>query len=74
MTAKRLPQKLVTFSDQENEIEKIENELKQGWSIVSLVSNGNNYFCILEKQQSNDNADEATVYIPPRKKIKIHSK
>jgi archaellum component FlaC len=73
MTTKRLPQKLVTFSDQDNDIEKIEKELKQGWSIVSLVSNGNNYFCILEKQQSNDN-EEATVYIPPRKKIKIHAK
>ncbi|MDF2965510.1 MAG: hypothetical protein K0Q51_898 [Rickettsiaceae bacterium] len=73
MTAKRLPQKLVTFSDQDNEFEKIENEIKQGWSIVSLVANGNNYFCILEKQQSNDNND-GSVYIPPRKKIKIHAK
>jgi invasion protein IalB len=71
MTARRLPQKLVTFSDQEHDIEGIEKELKEGWSIVSLVSNGNNYFCILEKQQSNDNEEEATVYIPPRKKIKI---
>ena len=59
-------QKLVSFTDQD--LEMIRSELDEGWRVVSLVATGNRYVGVIE-QISNKEAD--TVFIPPRKKIKI---
>lgn len=74
MKMKKPLQKLVSFSETDTDIANIEKYITEGWKIVSLMPNNFNYLCILEKQvealDSQDPQDE-TVYIPPRKKIKI---
>ncbi len=58
-------QKLVSFA--EHDMDVLRNEMADGWKIVSLVANGNRYVGVVE--QNNDNGD--SIYIPPRRKIKI---
>lgn len=45
-------------------------EMEHGWSIISLVKNGSYYVGIMELLDNSKYSDE-TIYIPPRKKIKI---
>lgn len=63
-------QKLVSFTDNQVELDKISEDIKNGWSIISLVKNGNYYVGIMELNSNFSEAKE-TVFIPPRKKIKI---
>lgn len=70
MTKRKRPeQRLVSFSDQSEEFEKIQNDLENGWFIASIVSNGKNFVGLLEKKRE-DLADDS-VFIPARKKIKF---
>jgi hypothetical protein len=73
MSKKRAPQKLVSFSDSKNDLDKIRNDMNEGWAIISLIQNGNYYIGVMEKIYTNDNSpqEEQTIFIPPRKKIKI---
>ena len=73
MIKARAPQKLVSFSDTKSDLDKIRQDMNEGWAIISLMQNGNYYIGVMEKLHNNDNIpeDERTVYIPPRKKIKI---
>jgi hypothetical protein len=69
---KKAEQKLISFSKRSTEMEEIQNQMREGWHIISLVSMGKNYVGILEKAANENNAPEAdAVYIPARKKIKI---
>jgi hypothetical protein len=69
MTQSRPEQKLISFTDNDAELQKISDDMKKGWAIVSLVKNGNYYVGIMEY---NNNAEQKdSVFIPPRKKIKI---
>lgn len=66
--AKRPQQKLISFTNQDVDLIKIEQEVKDGWNIVSLTSNGNHYVGIMEK---STRSEEEGIFIPARKKIKI---
>lgn len=68
MKNRKLPQKLISFTDADQEFRMVEEEVANGWNIVSMATNAGNYVCLLEKQ---DPANDSTIYIPPRKKIKI---
>lgn len=59
-------QKLISFTDQD--LEMIRSELRDGWKVVSLVATGARYVGVIE-QVNQDDGD--TVFIPPRKKIKL---
>ena len=69
ITAKRSRalQKLVSFTDQD--LEMIRSELKEGWKVVSLVATGQRYVGVIEQVDESDLT--GTVFIPPRKRIKI---
>ena len=60
-------QKLISFLDNEEEMQKIAKEMQEGWHIVNLMKNGNYYAGIMEKRAR----EEGTVFIPPRKQFKI---
>ena len=70
MKKSELQQKLVSFTYESSELKKIEEDMKEGWSIVSLVRNSAYYVGIMEINTPNYGD---CVYIPPRKKIKIFS-
>ncbi len=70
MSKNKPQQKLVSFTDNQIELDQISEDLKNGWSIISLVKNGNYYVGIMEFN-SNFSETKETVFIPPRKKIKI---
>ncbi len=62
-------QKLISFLDSKEELEKISQEMKEGWTIVSLIKNGNYFAGIMEKIA--EGPEQEVVYIPPRKQFKI---
>ena len=70
MSKNKPQQKLVSFTDNQVELDKISEDIKNGWSIISLVKNGSYYVGIMELN-SNVSETTETVFIPPRKKIKI---
>jgi predicted ATP-binding protein involved in virulence len=59
-------QKLISFTDQD--LEMIRSELSDGWKVVSLVATGARYVGVIEQINPEDTD---TVFIPPRKKIKL---
>lgn len=63
----RALQKLISFTEQD--LDMIKNELQEGWRVVSLVATGSRYVGVIE--QMDKNTDGESVYIPPRKKIKL---
>lgn len=69
-------QKLISFTYEPQELEKINKEIEAGWSIVSLARNNNYFVGIMEKHSSFHKAmqEKGSIYIPPRKKIRIISK
>jgi hypothetical protein len=70
MTKNKLQQKLVSFTENSSELDSIKNDMSNGWSIISLVKNGSYYVGIMELiNPSNEKLE--SIYIPPRKKIKI---
>lgn len=64
-------QKWISFEDTPEELEKISEDMKNGWSIVSLLRNGNYYAGIMELTNTDSSNEE--FFIPPRKKLKISS-
>lgn len=70
MSKNKPQQKLVSFTDNQVELDKITDDLKNGWSIISLVKNGSYYVGIMELNSDFSEAKQ-TVFIPPRKRIKI---
>jgi hypothetical protein len=72
MTKNKLQQKLVSFTDNGSELDNIKNDMQNGWSIISLVKNGSYYVGIMELSSALIPGKES-IYIPPRKKIKISS-
>jgi hypothetical protein len=60
-------QKLVSFTEQDFDV--IKNELEDGWRVVSLVATGSRYVGVIEEIEKG--ANDESVYIPPRKKIKF---
>ena len=72
MTYKKPEQKLISFTDNPMELEKVSNDMNNGWSLISLVRNGNYYVGIMELNSTSGLAEEC-LFIPPRKKIKISS-
>ncbi len=60
-------QKLISFTEQD--LDMIKNELSEGWRVVSLVATGSRYVGVIE--QMDKRSDGSSVYIPPRKKIKL---
>lgn len=70
MNKNKLQQKLVSFAENSPELDKINEDMHNGWSIISLVKNGNYYVGIMELSDSFNEENES-LYIPPRKKIKI---
>ena len=60
-------QKLVSFTEQDFDVMK--NELDEGWRVVSLVATGSRYVGVIEQMEKG--ANDQSIYIPPRKKIKF---
>lgn len=70
MNKNKTQQKLVSFTENSSELDKVKEDMHNGWSIISLVKNGSYYVGIMELSDSFNEENE-TLYIPPRKKIKI---
>lgn len=70
MTNKKPEQKLISFTYNANDLEDVSNDLKNGWSLISLTRNGNYYVGIMEKSL-NESLSADSIYIPARKKIKF---
>ncbi|CAN0596017.1 MAG: DUF2674 domain-containing protein [Rickettsiaceae bacterium] len=70
MDKNKTQQKLVSFTENSSELDKVKEDMRNGWSIISLVKNGSYYVGIMELSDSFNEENE-TLYIPPRKKIKI---
>ena len=70
---KKPEQKLISFTDSAEDLAKVTEDMKNGWSIVSLVRNHNYYVGIMEKTKFSSDDKNAKLFIPPRKKIKISS-
>ncbi len=70
MNVQQFPRKLITFSEKEEELSKVQKEINNGWTIVSLVNQGEEYFGIMEKIHYPENMYDK-IYIPARKKVKI---
>ena len=66
-------QKLISFTDNSADFENVKEDMKSGWSIISLKKNGSYYVVIMEKTDQNAANDQDSFFIPPRKKIKISS-
>lgn len=66
-------QKLISFTENKNDLEKITHDMKQGWTIISLVRNGNYYVGIMEdtSEQNALSMETNSIFLPPKKKIKI---
>lgn len=66
-------QKLISFSENVADLQKVSEDMKNGWTIINLVKNGNYYVGIMEDTAEQNARTEKThsVFIPPRKKIKI---
>ena len=70
MDKNKTQQKLVSFTENSSELDKVKEDMRNGWSIISLVKNGSYYVGIMELSDSFNEENES-LYIPPRKKIKI---
>lgn len=66
----KIERKLISFTERPSEINEILQDMEDGWSIVSLMQNGVYFVGVMEK---NDTDNKDSIYIPPRKKIKIIS-
>lgn len=70
MNKNKPEQKLISFIDNPIETAKIAEDMKNGWSIISLVKNGSYYVGIMEFNPDLEK-NKDSIYIPPRKKIRI---
>lgn len=68
MSKKRDLRKLVSFSKNEADLDIIRQDMKDGWFIVSLVQNGNNYVGIMEQIENIcDENNNIRIFLPSRK-------
>ena len=68
MARQKPQQRLISFVDNPQEMDRIRSELNEGWFFISLVANNGYYVGILEKTNSKN---PESIYIPPRKKVKL---
>ncbi len=73
MSHKKPLQKLVAFTNKTSDLENIKQDMESGWSIVSLMKNGDYYVGIMEQNNPNLANDKDSFFIPPNKKLKISS-
>jgi hypothetical protein len=66
----KIEQKLISFSDNPQDLARIKEEMRNGWYFVSLTRNGSIYIGIMENR-NNSTLPEDSIFIPARKKIKI---
>jgi hypothetical protein len=71
MAHKKLNQKLIAFTHKSPDFETVKEDMNSGWNIISLIKNGNYYVGIMEESDKQAANDCNSVFIPPRKKIKI---
>lgn len=66
-------QKLISFSNNDDDLAKITKDIKLGWTIISMMQNGESYVGVMEKilHDFDQNGQALSIYIPPRRKIKI---
>jgi hypothetical protein len=64
-----IERKLISFAGNPTELEKISEDMKNGWYIISLVKNEEYYTGIMEKDNKIRNKN--SIYIRPRLKLKI---
>lgn len=69
MSKYKVEQKLVSFTDHPRELDRITTDISRGWAIINLIKNGNYFVGIMERNPNAGVTD--TVYIPPRKKLKV---
>ncbi|MFK8039773.1 MAG: hypothetical protein AB8B67_00285 [Rickettsiaceae bacterium] len=62
-------EKLIHFNFFSDEFEELKAYIKDGWSIVSLVQNGDYYIGVIEK--INPPLKKGSAYLPPKKNIKL---
>ena len=74
MVHKKPLQKFISFTDNSPEFEAVKEDMKSGWSIISLVKNGDYYVGIMEKNEQKVANESDSLFIPPRKKLKISFK
>jgi len=70
MTYSKPKQKLISFTDNEAELNKVAKNIKEGWNITSLIKNNGYYVGIMERNL-NSTMPYGSVFIPPRKKIRL---
>ena len=66
----KIEQKLISFSDNPQDLDRVKEEIKNGWYFVSLTKNNSVYIGIMENRNKSTLAEDS-IFIPPRKKIKI---
>ena len=72
MKHKKPQQKLISFSDSQQELAIVEQDMKDGWHIVSLTSHGRHYVGIMEKTPAQpEGSEDISIFIPSRKKIRF---
>lgn len=66
-------QKIVSFTQNKADFDKIREDMKDGWAIISIMQNGSYFVSMMEKIPDNSHIplEDQVVYIPPKKKIKI---
>lgn len=67
-------QKIVMFSENKGDIDKITQSMNDGWAIVKLLPHGNYFIGIMEKMRHDLNIpnDERTIFIPSSTKVKFN--
>lgn len=74
MAYQKPPQKLISFTENKADLDRISEDMKEGWSIISLVRNGSYYVGIMEQTKKDQTDENSSIFfIPPRKRIKISS-
>ena len=74
MFNKKSEQKLVSFSYNKTDLDKITEEMENGWVIISLMQNGNYYVGVMEKQQNanpSDDDSDGKIFLPPIKQVRL---
>jgi hypothetical protein len=71
MTESKPQQKIISFAENNSDIDKITQSIMDGWTIVKLIPYDNYYIGVMEKMLHgySINNSEETIYIPPRKKV-----
>lgn len=74
MAYKKLNQKLISFTRNSPAFDSVKQDMESGWNIVSLIKNDNYFVGIMEQADKSIANDLQSVFIPPKKRIKISSR